>query len=790
MSVQCRTISERRRALLESFSAASNELNQCDPEYDQTKYNRLVNTLIAHQNRKRYFDSFLVKTSYDFGNSSYSMADLDRNSDLSDMSHFEIYNAQLVWHVFNRDIVFKLIDELFMFQKKKFSQNRNGLLLLRKLSSKPTVKSVPGSRQEPALMSPLISPASNASTYCLSPNELIDSFFETLLERQQSKSAHDKGPFVAKSEPPQARQAYHEKLDLRSPSALCDPEAIFIPRMIEVNFYNPQLHLFTPSFSPSGSIVIAAKEANVEFSPIWDRRLYLINLDKNENEAMDDAKIGSRTKVSLKYSTLYSATSTDYQSWPSQVLSQCYLRDALAIEQLLSKITEDTTGITLVYDVSNAGYARTIDSPNIDNFGHGDTIAFVTNGLSMTTRSDQFMAFLNIIVELLVYRDPNQEVRSQKLETILIAANLTDRLMFTTAMYELRLKLDQLRHIIRSSKELGLTAHRLREMLAEFDEIERELAFLGDALRVIQASSDKLSEKRSRLTLKVDIDHIQWAMLMSYSSSPTLSPGTIPLCNVSLKGITNKWISKEDGSMENTFEIKTASFLNQLSNPFYRNVVRAFDINDPNSGVKLKATVNYGCLIRFYAKSRLPVNGIVVLDHVELDLSPLQLQLTHDIAQKIYKFFFPDSVKRKKGEAKDEERFFGESFETNKLGRSNTTSGNQLDGQQSLALKHRERSDTNLSFETSALMDMDGGDEAKEMKLRSRSNVFFVYVKVPASQHLLSYKGTGKTSIMDIDRFVLNLPEFEYQNKLWSWPEFFNQLRKGNGWRTTSMKPD
>ena len=780
MFIQCGTVSVRRRALLDNFANASKELNRCDPELDRAQYNRLVNTLIALQNRKRYFDSFLVKTNFDFGKSSYSMADLNSSSDLSDMSHFEIYNAQLVWHNFNRDIVFKLVDELFVFQKKKFSQNRSGLLLMKKMAAKANKSAL--FEQDQSVQSPLHSPASNAGSYCISPNEAIDNFFETLLERQASTIDPEKAPFIVKPEPLQAQQAKHEKLDLRSPGNMCDPDNIIVPRSIEVNFYNPQLHLFTPSLIPPGSIVIAAKEAKVEFSPLWDRRLYLLNLEKSENEARDDEKIGTRAKVSLKHSTFYSASSRDYSTWPSQVLSHCYLRDALAFEQILKRITEDT-GVTLIYDVSNIGYARNIDSPKLENFGHGDSISFVTNGLSITTKSEQFRAFLDVIVNLLVYRDPNQELRAQKLETILIAANLSDRRTFTAKMLEMRCKMDRLRQTILHSKELCLTAHRLKEVLADFDETERELAFLGDALRIIQASSETLNQKRSRLTLKVDIDRIQWTMLMPFASAPTLSPGIAPICNVALKGITSKWISKEDGSMEYVFEIKSANFLNQLPNPFYRNVLRAFDINDSSSGAKLKAAVNYGCLIRFFAKSRLPVNGIVVLDHVELDLSPLQLQLTLDIAQQIFKFFFPESIakKKKKGneDGDEESTFAAEPIDPGRLGRSNTVTGAQLERQQSFLMTRRERSETDLSIDPTTLLALEGGDEAMIMKARSQFNVFFVYVKVPASQHLLSYKGTGKTSIMDIDRFVLNLPEFEYQNKLWSWPEFFNQLRRG-----------
>jgi len=216
----------------------------------------------------------------------------------------------------------------------------------------------------------------------------------------------------------------------------------------------------------------------------------------------------------------------------------------------------------------------------------------------------------------------------------------------------------------------------------------------------------------------------------------------------------NRWVSKEDGSMENTFEIGSANFINQLPVPFYRNVLRPFDVHYGQDGVQLKATVDYGCLLRFFAKSRLPVNGIPVLDHVEVDLSPLQLQLTFDIATQIYKFFLPEKIS--KNPMKD--------GTTPPIERTTTSSTRPR--------TRTEISELILSEQQVPL------DEVLEMKQRSEKNVFFVYVKVPPSQHLVSYKSSGRSSLLDIDRFILSLPEMEYQNRLWSWPEFFNQIRK------------
>lgn len=732
------------------------------PKYDSERVNQFTIAIEALQKRQKYYDTFLYKAQ--------SNALIDNISELynsavdlefADTSHFEIYNAQLVWSLANRDIVFKFVDELFVLQKKKFSQNRTGLQLMRKMSQVPITST--------AVDSDFLKIPADSNVHkspILSPKETIDSFFESLLERKSfpnSPSIGDlgggSGPFTAKSEPKGTDQGKQSSFDIRkgfdfrSPSQFRDGEFVSVPRIVDISFFNPQLCFMTPSHIPSGAILVTAHEAKVEFSPIFDRILLLqterefFNEDSSGTASALDAKMGTRTKISLQKASVFSGTKAAYKVWPEPFLQQCYAQDLATLQ----KLTENTE-ITMVYDVSNVAYSWTPTSPRIKIFGHGDTIKFSSNGLALTTTSENFRSLLDVIVNLLVYRDSNQEIRAEKLETLLIAANLSDRRMFAAKMDEFRSRLDALRCQLTGRREFELKTGEIEALLKSFDSTERELALIGEVMRMIQASREELNQKRSRLTLNVLIERLQWTLLVSKLNEPSFD--LQPACKISLQDISNRWISKEDGSMENSFEIGTAHFINQLPVPFYRNVLRPFDVHHGQDGVQLKATVDYGCLLRFFAKSQLPVNGIQVLDHVEVDLSPLQLQLTLDIATQIYKFFLPENLKKRK---------------------SNVDLDSPLTRTTSMRPRTRtEISDLILTGESTDVL----FDEAIEMKQRTEQNVFFVYVKVPPSQHLVSYKGTGKSSLLDIDRFILSLPEMEYNNKLWSWPEFFNQLRK------------
>ena len=732
------------------MTEVTRELSHTSPE-DSERINQLTVAIEALQKRQKYYDSFLFKTQNNSFNHEFTMED-PVDFEFADTSHFEIYNAQLIWSIYNRDIFFKFIDETFVQQKKIFSQTRSGRMLMRKMAQ-TNPQSYTNQQRDENSSTAATSP--RTKSFSLSPKETIDSFFESLLERKSSASSpliQETGPFTALSETEinrknrQKSNDMRKGFDFRSPIDFRDSESISVPRVVDVSFFNPQLCFLTPTHNPAGAILVTAREAKVEFSPIVDR--LLLNLHESEKMTDSDAKMGTRTRISLQNASVYSGSKMNFDSWPIGFLQKCYAQELSGLQRL----TADTE-ITTVYDVSNVAYSWTPTSPRIKIFGHGDTIKFNTNGMSLTTTSDNFRCLLDVIVNLLVYRDPNQELRSEKLETLLIAANLSDRRMFAAKMNEFRNRLDILRCQLLGRREFELSFSEIENILELYDRTERELALIDEAMRMIQASREELNQKRSRLTLNVLIDKIQWTLLVSKLNEPSFD--LQPACNISLQDISNRWVSKEDGSMENTFEIGSANFINQLPVPFYRNVLRPFDVHHGQDGVHLKATVDYGCLLRFFAKSRLPVNGITVLDHVEVDLSPLQLQLTFDIATQIYKFFLPEKINKKQpNEATEEKGFISRSFSTTKQRTKTEISELILSEQQ-------------VPF-----------DEVFEMKQRSEQNVFFVYVKVPPSQHLVSYKSSGRSSLLDIDKFILSVPEMEYQNRLWSWPEFFNQIRK------------
>ncbi|KAL7055518.1 hypothetical protein AAHC03_022945 [Spirometra sp. Aus1] len=68
-------------------------------------------------------------------------------------------------------------------------------------------------------------------------------------------------------------------------------------------------------------------------------------------------------------------------------------------------------------------------------------------------------------------------------------------------------------------------------------------------------------------------------------------------------------------------------------------------------------------------------------------------------------------------------------------------------------------------------------DAVEVMRKRARSNRSFLYIKIPSFPIRLSYKGDKQKNLADCTRFELNVPMLEFQNQLWTWLDFFNEVK-------------
>jgi hypothetical protein len=128
--------------------------------------------------------------------------------------------------------------------------------------------------------------------------------------------------------------------------------------------------------------------------------------------------------------------------------------------------------------------------------------------------------------------------------------------------------------------------------------------------------------------------------------------------------------------MSNLLEIQNITGMNTMPDAFYRTMIVPLNIElldrlGIDYGGEPLSTANYESLLRVFFRASFPDLGKVVIEHAEIDLSPLFAQVTQDIIEALFEYFFPptlthseiDSNEGKDGNEKDitavdEEKYF------------------------------------------------------------------------------------------------------------------------------------
>ncbi|KAI9483680.1 MAG: golgi-body localization protein domain-containing protein [Benjaminiella poitrasii] len=267
-----------------------------------------------------------------------------------------------------------------------------------------------------------------------------------------------------------------------------------------------------------------------------------------------------------------------------------------------------------------------------------------------------------------------------------------------------------------------------------------------------------------------------------------------PLCNWTLKNIKFTFLDKSNGSSKRTLEIDKVHVKNTTKSPVFIDVLDAYvDPSDSKHPDFSRHKMVSGVL-----ESLPPVGGIPIVQHLEIHLLPLRLQISTAFALAIKNYFIPsdsrntgiDIVSSKNHN--DEEAPGSENDEDdeneqgiNSVEESYYSSYQVNSDQVSLfSSSKREGSFTSFDFLSKKVRETLRGkpkvkaDELTIMKRRSQINCTFIYVRVPSTKHCLSLQGPSQNTIYNLYNFLFKQPKIEYRNKTWSINEMVSDIQK------------
>ncbi|KAJ1731857.1 Protein SABRE, partial [Coemansia biformis] len=128
-------------------------------------------------------------------------------------------------------------------------------------------------------------------------------------------------------------------------------------------------------------------------------------------------------------------------------------------------------------------------------------------------------------------------------------------------------------------------------------------------------------------TIRLFINRASWHMLENDEQ---------PLCDVVLRWASLRAVTMADQATHLVSEVHLLYVINRLPNPMFTDLVGPY--------IRPKEPAPDFCvqkMLRFRWSELAPVGGITIVERFEVDLFPLRLQLSYDIAQKLINYLYP-----------------------------------------------------------------------------------------------------------------------------------------------------
>jgi len=244
--------------------------------------------------------------------------------------------------------------------------------------------------------------------------------------------------------------------------------------------------------------------------------------------------------------------------------------------------------------------------------------------------SSQYYAIYVIVLDLLMYNEPLEKTRSERLEKIMLASDFSDLRGAPERVTRLQERIRQLEdiktHFQIHSKQLDQKGWEDRLLL------ERDLAAFEDELffmmKAITTSQRKYDPAQSNALLKWNISarEIVWHLIRDSNE---------PLVELQLKGVEYDRTDNADGSHINLIRVGKVLGLNLLPDAIYPEMIAPY--------IDERGPLDMGSqpMIRVYWYMLEAIAGIPVMDHFEVNLFPMKIQLEREVGKKLFEYIFP-----------------------------------------------------------------------------------------------------------------------------------------------------
>ena len=249
--------------------------------------------------------------------------------------------------------------------------------------------------------------------------------------------------------------------------------------------------------------------------------------------------------------------------------------------------------------------------------------------------SAQYYALYIIVMDLLLYSEPLEKTRTERLEKIMLASDFSDLSGAPEMVHMLQERIRQLEEIKMHFQvnEKYLDRQGWKDRIAMDQDLagcEDELFFMMKAITTAQQRKEDRREQEEVagvVHLNMSAKEIAWHLIREKGES---------LMEVQLKNASFDRTDNNDGSNYNCMEIGRINGFNLLPDAIYPEIIAPFI--DESRGF---FDQRHGRMLRVHWLMLEAIAGIPVVDYFEVDLVPLKMQIERDVAKKLFEYIFP-----------------------------------------------------------------------------------------------------------------------------------------------------
>lgn len=247
--------------------------------------------------------------------------------------------------------------------------------------------------------------------------------------------------------------------------------------------------------------------------------------------------------------------------------------------------------------------------------------------------SAQYYAMYIIVMDLLMYSEPQEKTRNERLEKIILASDFSDLRgvpeMVITLQERIR-RLEELRTYFQINARFldeKSSADRLL-LYRDLNSCASELFFLMKAITTSQRKYD-VPKANGLLRWSISSQQIVWHLIRDSNE---------PLLEFQLRKAEYDRIDNSDGSHINVVQVGKITGLNLLPDAIYPQIFAPYFEFEGKTPIMDESHT----MLKVYWYMLEAIAGIPVMDHFEVKLVPIKIQLERDIGKKLFDYIFPD----------------------------------------------------------------------------------------------------------------------------------------------------